>query len=202
MAGETNPTANPTPAATGGIDYEKLGAAIAAANKPLLDRLTALESAVKPSAAPATDDAAQPSAGVTAPKTPTLSDFEKLLDKKLGERDQSAAIKMARDAAAARMSDLPEAYRAQLPQTADAAELARAEQSIRTTYAADFKKAAPGAAPVVNGNPPPNGAPATRPPLDTSKMTGAQLIGEGLKERPVINVTGVVDAVGNAVTGA
>jgi hypothetical protein len=173
------------------FDMEKLGeligtkidAAVAAATKPLQDQIAKLQAPAAPAAeAPKPDPAAKE-------KPLTMADVQKALTDALAAQQATTATKAARDGYAAdKLKDLPAVYRNQLPNTADAGELARAEQTIRAQYLADLK-ASGITPPPVAGTPPGNGAAATKTPADYSKMTGSQLLAEGIKQRPVATVT-------------
>jgi hypothetical protein len=163
------------------IDYEKLGAAIAAslapaigeANKPLLERLDKL-------ATPATQAAAAADPGAKA-KPLSADDITKIVSDQLKTFQQGQQTQAAREGyLASKMNDLPAAYRNQMPNTADAAELARAEQQIRQQFQADFK-AAGGTTQTVAGNPP-AGAAKPGAAVDTSKLSSVDKIALGLKQ--------------------
>jgi hypothetical protein len=192
-----NPAAAAAPA---GLTPNDLEAAIAKMVKPLVDRLEAFE---KKAAAPSV---AQADPAAAAAKPLTAADVAKVVSDALASRDASTAVKTAVATAATRMADLPDAYKALLPQTADAGALAKAEQDIRTQYAADFKRnAPPGTLPNVNGAPPANGSAATRPPLDTSKMSTRDLGKLAFGQEAVAAAAGAagsLDAANAVIAGA
>lgn len=187
MAGE-NPATTPTPAATGGIDYDKLAASVAAAlgttliaaNKPLLDRLDKLAAP-----APAPEAATQAAAGAAAGKDKplTLEDIGKLIDNKFSQRDESSKVSSARNAFIAdKMKDIPAEFVATMPNTDDATKLAAAEQAIRTRYQ-EVLKGAGVKAPAVGGDNITGKKPGDT--VDLSKLTSEQKIEMSLKDKPL-----------------
>jgi hypothetical protein len=181
--GNTMAEANATTPPAGGIDYEKLGAAVAAglapalqsANKPLLDALARLQ----PAAPAEQGAAAKGGKGEAADKPLSMDDVRKAITDALSSTQQQQAKTQARASyAAEKLKDLPKVYQDQLPDTDDANALAQAEQRIRAAYQADFKLAGGKTADVggqaAGGKPPTNA-------VDLSKVSPVQAIEMGLK---------------------
>lgn len=182
---DANATAT-APASSGAIDYEKLGAAIAAANKPFYERLAALETASKTTATEA-----KPVAVAAAAAPLTIDDVKKTMADLLAQQQTSTVTAAARNAfIAEKMKGLPAAYADKLPQTGDLAQLAAAEQTIRGQFANDMK-AIGVTVPNVSGAAPAAGqaAAAAAGAVDTSKMSGSQLLSLGIKNQAVTVAT-------------
>jgi hypothetical protein len=176
MAEENKAAVNPPAFDAAAFEAKMLGA-LEAGLKPIAAEIGKLQAAAKP----AEQAAARAIEGVAL----KAEDVGRIIEEKLSAFSNKQSTASAREAfATSKMADLPAIYRSQLPQTADAAELARAEQTIRAQYQADFK-ASGGKTENVAGTTPANAQAATRVAVDTSKMTASQLLDEGLKQRPV-----------------
>lgn len=180
--------ATATPPAAPAIDLQALAGAIGAAvknavteaNKELHDVLGRLGGTVSKDAAQVKDDVKL-----------TAADVKKLIGDGLAEFHKTTSTAAARDVfIQQKMADLPAVYRTQMPQTADPAELAKAEQAIRTQYQADFK-AAGGTAPNVTGAAPGSATPAAAA-VDVSKLSPDAKIAMGLQQEGLINRVGTM----------
>jgi hypothetical protein len=140
----------------------------------------------KPAAAATADKAAE------AAKPLTQESVAELIRKGVTEALSAAKGAEAKIAAVAKyatekMKDLPEVYRKLLPQTDDAAQLAAAEQTIRTQYKSDLS--ASGAVPKdVGGAADLAGGAAPLAVVDYSKLSPMEKIVAGLKQSKPMRV--------------
>lgn len=182
---EAGNTATP-PAASGGIDTNALSqaiatalatalpAAIAEANKPMVEALRAQQ----PAAGTQGQAAAQGGqAGAAKAQTLTEQDVARIVGDQLKSFQQTTQQTQARERYQAdKLKDLPAAYRNQLGP--DPAKWAAEEQQIRDQYKADFG-AVGGQGKDVGGDQPGGQKPAAT--IDTSKLSPAQKIELGLR---------------------
>jgi hypothetical protein len=167
--GDTTPTANP-PAASGGIDLKTFTDMLGAAVKPLAEAIAEIKAATaKTPSAPGQD------------RPLTAADVQKLLADALKAHSATTEQTTAREKfLGEKLADLPAAYRGQLG--TDPAKWAGEEQAIRTQYQADFK-AAGGKTPDVAGGA--AGGEKVASAVDTSKLSGFELLNIGLAKLPV-----------------
>ncbi|HEX4055804.1 MAG TPA: hypothetical protein VHX86_16185 [Tepidisphaeraceae bacterium] len=105
----------------------------------------------------------------------TQDDLEKMIQTRIGAVTAQSARAVY---IGTKMMDLPKAYSDQMPVTDDAAKLEEAEQIIREQYRRDMRIHAPAHALAMGFTQPPQTA---QPAVDLSKLTGSELIAEGLR---------------------
>jgi hypothetical protein len=177
MAGETT-----TPPAPGGLDLTALstaiGAAVAEANKPLLEQLSKLQSPAAP-ATPTPTATAGGAGGGDKPKFLTAEDLVRVLD----ARDQTRQTADARRSFASdKLKDLPPGYESRLGN--DPAKWPAEEQQLRTEYRAFLDKQGI-KVPDVGGGAAADGTKKPGEVVDLSKMSTIDKMVAGLKEAPV-----------------
>jgi hypothetical protein len=162
-------TATP-PAASGGLTredvqgliQETLKTSLAEALKPVTDSIAAL----KP----------KPMKEETAEKPLTAADVKTMMAETLkGFQSQQSQTQARTDFIRSKLADLPATYQNLLPETADAAALAKAEQDIRARYKAEVGDKIPVAA--VNSN---AGGAAATGKIDLTKLSPTQLLEHGI----------------------
>jgi hypothetical protein len=194
-----------TPAAGGAAFDPKalqdaVAAGIAAGQKPLLERLGALELKL---ATPGGTAAGGAAAGATAAggdagskdakeKPLSAADVARLLDERDAKRSQASDLAQKRQSfVGEKLKDLPAAYQSLLG--SDPAQWPAEEQRLRQQFQADFKVAGGKVADVGGGNA--GGAPPAAT-VDMSKLSAVQKIALGLKTQ------GMPDRSGTAATAA
>lgn len=149
-----------------------LPAAIAEANKPIVEALAKLQGAAP--------QQSQPQAAAAQTQPVTLDAIQQLLEKKLSDHQQSAQLKARREAyQTEKLKDLPPVYRNLLGNDPD--KWAAEEQEIRKQFRADLSSAGI-QVPNVAGTADTPGDAKLPNTADLSKLSPVQLIEAGLKK--------------------
>lgn len=117
------------------------------------------------------------------PKPVTIEQVEALLNERDGKQSQTAARQTYLNE---KMSDLPDAYQRLMPDTGDAAKLAKAEQDVRAQFKKDFPNAAANGSGEEKKSTDVSGLTATTggdkaEAVDLSKLSGIEKIQMGLE---------------------
>lgn len=182
----TTQTQTPTPQAQGGVDVAAImKAAVDAATKamaPVVQGLTDQVKALQDAAGKTAEDASAAGGGASgasggAPLT--AEGIAKLVADQLAAQSAGQEKKAARASyIAAKMKDVPDAYHSALGD--DPAKWADQEQAIRATLKGDLTKLGVKAE-NVGGDATAGGGDKPAAAIDTSKLSGIELIGMGVK---------------------